>query len=98
MLKVEINGKKGDFLVEGKGSIPELCADVTTMLCIMYDGISKENKKDFVDGIKRVAKEELFIKTNEEMSKLRKEKEKKVEEQTKELKRDLMKFIEDILK
>jgi predicted RNA-binding protein Jag len=91
MLKVELNGNEGIVKVEACGSLPELMADVTTMLNVMYDGIKEEQKKDFKECVKRLAEEELYAKSKEEMDKLANEQKNKVKEKIK-------KELEDFLK
>ena len=91
MLKFELNKEEGISSVEASGSLPELMADVTTLLNVMYEGISKEQREGFKACIKNLADEELYTKTDEEIDKL-------VKEQKKSVKQKLKKELEDFLK
>lgn len=91
MLKVELNGNKGIVKVEANGSLPELMADVTDLLSVMYEGIGEEQKEDFKNYVKHLADEELYAKTNKEMDELVKNKKEK-------LKKKLEKELGDLIK
>ena len=93
MLKVELNGKKGIASVEACGSLPELMADITTVLSVMCEGIREEQKEIFKDCVKHLAEEELYTKTNEEISELKKEQENKRKEK---LKKELEDFLKNL--
>ena len=100
MLKVELNGNDGIVKVEACGSLPELMADVTTMLNVIYEGIEEEQRQCFKNCVKRLADEELYAKTNKElMDKLVKNKKeelkKRLEKELKELK-ELSGFIKGL--
>ena len=98
MLKVEIN--KGETSVEASGKLPEICADITALLSVIYDGLNDEDvKKDFVFCIKKMAKEELFTKKDKELQKIRKQKEKEcLEELIKEMPEDVIKMLKELIK
>ena len=89
MLEVKINGSKGIVEVKANGSLPELMADVTTMLNVMYEGISE--KQNFKDCIKELAEKELYTKSNEEIDKIAKDKKE-------EFKKRLEKELGDLIK
>lgn len=91
MLEVKINGNEGIVNVEANGSLPELIADVATMLNVMYEGISEKQKQNFKDCIKELAEKELYAKTKEEIDKIAKDKKE-------ELKKILEKELGDLIK
>lgn len=91
MLEVKINGSKGIVEVKANGSLPELMADVTTMLNVMYEGISEKEKQNFKDCIKELAEKELYTKSNEEIDKIAKDKKE-------EFKKRLEKELGDLIK
>lgn len=93
MLKVKINGNKGIVEVECGGSLPELMADVTTVLSCMYEGINKNQKEDFKRCIKHLADDELYTKTQKEVAELNKKKEEEIKEK---IKNELEKLINDL--
>lgn len=91
MLKVEINGKEGIQNVVASGNLPELMADITNLLSIMYEGINDDCKQDFKDCVKKLAEEELYTKNEEEIKELAKE-----EELKEKLKQEIKKFLDDL--
>lgn len=66
-------------------------ADVTILLNIMYEGINEKEKQEFKHCVKRLADEELYAKTDEEMDKL-------VKKEKEELKKKLEKELGDLIK
>lgn len=93
MLKVELNGNERIVNVKAEGTLPELMADVTTLLNVMYDNVKEEQKEDFKKGIKMLAEEELYTKTSKELDELTKKQKEKVKEK---LKKELEDFLKDL--
>ncbi len=95
MLEVKINGNEGIVNVEANGSLPELMADVATMLNVMYEGISEKEKQDFKYCIKELAEKELYAKNDEEIDKIAKDKKEKLKKRLEKELGDLIKGLFD---
>lgn len=89
MLKVKINAENEKCMVEAKGSLPDLCTDVTILLNVMYEGLDKVLRKMFVDVFKLIANEEIYTMSPNQAV----ESKSKTEEECEEL----MKKIKDFL-
>ena len=91
MLKVEINGKEGIVKIEAKGILPELMADVTSLLQTMYEGINENEKEKFKECIKSLAEKEIYTKSEEEIANL-------VKAKREDFKKKLEKELGDLIK
>ena len=99
MLKVELNGEKGIVNVQAEGTLPELMADITTMVSCIYDGLNNDEViKEFRKMFKHLADEELYTKSKEEMHELAENKKKEAFGKAKEEFKDLLKEISESLK
>lgn len=91
MLKVDISEEKNIASIKASGSLGELLSDITILLHVIYNGINKEQKQEFKYCVKKIAKEEVYTKTKEELGELAKSKEE-------EIKKSLKKELGDLIK
>ena len=72
MLKCFIKGEEGKIDIEANGTTPELMADITTLLKVMYEGV--DCKEDFDRCLKVLVEEELYKKSEKEFEEINKNK------------------------
>lgn len=94
MLKVDISEEKNIASIKASGSLGELFSDIAILLHVIYNGINKEQKQGFKYCLKKMAEEEIYAKTKEELDELVKSKD---EELRKKLKKELDDLIKGVL-
>ena len=94
MLKVDINGEEGKFIVQWSGCLSSLCTEITMLLSGVYEGLSDDETKDmFIECMEDMVKHKLFVKSGEEIQELTEE----LQKETKKLKKERDKSIDDLI-
>ena len=70
MLEVRMN--KGETMINVCGSPAEIMSDMALLLRVLYEKLDKDNKEFFEESLKRIVKDKIYAKTEEEMEELNK--------------------------